>query len=127
MMNLENYIKMRKYNVTLAESFHNAEIAAEIVEILSENKGIGMTAKEIAEKFNEKFESHYYKEEINKMTYRKFDYYHTSRWSVAQFLKKLVAIEKVKIAETKTYPVNISPRGYKPEYITGCTYVYAIA
>ena len=126
MMTLENYEKMKAYNVALAESFHKAEIAAEILEILSENEGEGMTAKEISEKFNAKFKSHYHKEEIDKMTYRKFDYYHITRWSVAQFLRKLVNMNKVKQIKIITYPVNISPEGYTPEYITGETKVYGV-
>lgn len=118
MMTYENYRKMGEFSIALAESFYNAEIKVEIMEILSENSP--MTAKEIAEKFNEKFTSKI-------VSLEKYWYYTKNKTSIAGHLKKLVAMGKVKIAETKTYPVNISPRGYEPEYITGHTYVYAIA
>ena len=118
MMTFENYVKMEEFSRALAESFRMAEIKVEIMEILSENSS--MTAKEIAEKFNEKFAS--------KVVSWKDEWYYTrNKTSIASHLKKLVAMGKVKIVETKTYPVNISPRGYEPEYITGRTYVYAIA
>ena len=118
MMTYENYRKMEEFSRVLAESFHSAEIKAEIMEILSENSP--MTAKEIAEKFNEKYFMH--------AVFHKDNWYYTrDKASIASHLKKLVAMGKVKIAETKTYPVNISPCGYEPEYITGRTYVYTIA
>ena len=100
-MTCENYVKMREYNVTLAESFYKAELSAEIMEILSENEGVGMTAKDIAEFFNEKF--------AHKITsWKNVSYYHITKGTVAQLLVKLVDMGKVKVVDIVEYPVTIT-------------------
>ena len=117
MMTYENYRKMEEFSRALAESFHMAEIKVEIMEILSENSPI--TAKEIAEKFNEKYAKY-------ATDWKNQWYYRENKTSIASQLKKLVKMGKVKVVEVKMYPVNITP-WYEPYYITGQTKVYAIA
>ena len=118
MMTYENYRKMREFSIALAESFHMAEIKVEIMEIISKNSP--MTAKEIAEIFNEKYAKY-------ATDWKNQWYYRENKTSIASHLKKLVAMGKVRIAEIKMYPVNISPYRDEPQYITGCTRVYTIA
>ena len=117
MMTYENYRKMREFSVALAESFHTAEIKVEIMEIVSKNSP--MTAKEIAEIFNEKFA-------FERNSWENFNYFHVSKYQVAQHIQKLITMGKVKIAEQKMYPVNVTPYSENPTYITGCTYVYEV-
>ena len=100
MMTLADYRKMYDYNQTLAKSFHQAEVAAEIVEILSENEGMGMTAKEISEKFSLK----YYKEIANGVDSW---YYSPTKHKVAQLLVKLIDMGKIKVVDTVEYPVTV--------------------
>lgn len=132
MMTYENYRKMKEFSVALAESFHSAEIKVEIMEILSENSP--MTAKEIAEKFMKKFHvTSDMKEEFNHyyvtldMEPEEFNYYYISKNSIAQHIQKLITMGKVRIAEEKLYPVNVTPYSEIPTYITGCTCVYTVA
>ena len=100
MMTLADYRKMYDYNQTLAKSFHQAEVAAEIVEILSENEGIGMTAKEISEKFSLK----YYKENAGG---ENSWYYAPTKNRIAQLLVKLIDMGKVKVMGIVEYPVTV--------------------
>ena len=118
MMTYENYRKMKEFSRALAESFHNAEIKVEIMEIVSKNSPV--TAKEIAEIFNKKFA-------FERNSWGDFYYFHVSKYQVAQHIQKLITMGKVRISEQKMYPVNVTPYSENPTYITGCTCVYTVA